>query len=235
MKKAIEITEMRISSNGQHLEFIIECPLDYQFTKFTIQVNDEDDEYSIAESLFYDEDRYITSTDNRFVGQVPVELFGVTEPAIYTIHLEAEHTDDVEHTDEETASEDAWNNNNSLKDSECNPYPQTIYADAYISDVSHAYDCLIDDIVAFDTSKCADSEVQDRVIRNYLILYAHQEALHLGYIDEATKWFRMIQQCFTGKCGGGKDRNGKYSGCGCGKSLPHYEMPKPHNDCGCRR
>lgn len=226
MKKAIEITEMRISPSGKFLEFIVECPLDYHFTKFTIQVNDEDDEYSIAESLFYDENGYITSTDNRFVGQVPVELFGVTEPAIYTIHLEADHVQS-----EDTADDTQFESDHACHD----VAPQTIYADAYISDVSHAYDCLIDDIVAFDTSKCADSEVQDRVIRNYLILYAHQEALHLGYIDEATKWFRMIQQCFTGKCGGGKDRNGKYSGCGCGKSLPHYEMPKPHNDCGCRR
>lgn len=223
MKKAIEIEELRISSNGEHLEFIINCPADYRFTEFTIQVGDEDDKYSVADSLFYEhvENKEgndtvvpVENEDNRFIGQIPVSLFGVSGPAIYKIYLEAKHRSDcVEHSAES-----------------CDKPDETIYAKAYISDVSHVYQCLVDDILSLD-AKCTDTEAQDRVIRNYLILYAHQEALRLGHIDEATKWFYMMDNCFSGKCGCGHKRNINL-GCGC-RHEPKGR-PAPSN-CGCRR
>lgn len=228
MKKAIEIEEMRISSNGEHLEFIINCPADYQFTEFTIQVGDDDDEYSIAESLFYDEEtgEYLGGEENRFIGQVPVNLFGVSEPEIYTIHLAAKYKLLEDNTEEELEIEE-----------ELNPCEETIekfiYADAMISDVSQAYYCLMDDILSLD-AKCSDKETQDRVIRNYLILYAHQEALRLGYIDEATKWFNMIANCFTGRCGKSKKRNVN-EGCGCKALYSNKPKPQPQFNCGCHR
>lgn len=215
MEKAITIEVLRISSNGQHLEFIISCPSDYQFTEFTVQIDGRGDKYSIAKSLFYDETTgdYIVNPDNKFIGQVPVELFDVTGPEIYHIYIKAEHQ---LHADPEGVEK-------------CEKAPDVIESESWISDVSQVYYCLMDDILAFDT-KCADKDIQDRVIRNYLILCAHEEALKLGLLDEAKKWFQMMENCFTGRCKHSIDRNNN-SGCGCG-SVRH-EHHHHHSGCGC--
>ena len=61
IKKEIEISVLRVSPTGKYIEFVINCPLDYKFSKFTIQVYGKDQVYSIAENLFYNEqNEYIT-------------------------------------------------------------------------------------------------------------------------------------------------------------------------------
>lgn len=309
MNKAIEIEEMRISSDGKNLEFIINAPGDYQFSKFIIEVDNTP--YSIGNSLFFDKDQnYIKHEDNRFTGRVPVSLFGVSGPAIYKICLKADHVEDCvfpigydpeiysltdgivynqyrfkEVNPEEskplegyhckifeygsqhqvtffygeevlpttfqkrltfnqsdiTTSEDLItcsviydvNNSEIVKGIYETDPDNYLIADAYISDVSHAYHCLMDDILSLQ-AKCADKEIQDRVIRNYLMLYAHQEALRLGYIDEATKWFNLIDNCFTGICKKSKSRDVRVD-CGC-KSTSQTRKPiEHHTNCGCRK
>ena len=94
----------------------------------------------------------------------------------------------------------------------------------HISDVSKAFDCLIDDIYAYDST--GNSDIQDRVIRNYLILYGHQQALiREDYHDESVKLFNLLNNCFK-KCSGDRNDKGSISsGCGC------YQVYK---DCGCK-
>jgi len=55
MAKAIEIELLRVSANGQNIEFIINCPYDYKFTTFEIEVVSKKETFSIAETLFYDD------------------------------------------------------------------------------------------------------------------------------------------------------------------------------------
>ena len=187
IKKEIEISVLRVSSTGKYIEFVINCPIDYKFSKFTIQVYGKDQVYSIAESLFYNEqNEYITETDNIFSGQVDVKLLDVTEPSMYQIFLEAEHKSKEEHQ-ENYIDQEA---------STCEQPPETIKATAIISDVSNVYNCLMDDILSLN-AKCVDKTIQDRVIRNYLILYAHQQAMQLNLIDEAYRWFKIIRNCFS--------------------------------------
>lgn len=296
MNKAIEIEELRISSNGKHLEFIINCPADYRFTEFTIQVQGSKDVYSIADSLFYSNGQYIEENGNRFTGQVPVTLFGVNKPEIYQIRLEAEHVGNcslpVGYEDEsifEIKNGFVYNKNYGFVEAvgtpesfytyedgkfyygtdkeelptvmyeaftvnhngevlnlyesekvqavceevstECScgeSYSNIIQADALISDVSNVYRCLMDDVLSLQAA-CTDKDAQDRVIRNYLILYAHQEALRLGYIDDAVKWFKLLSNCF-GRCTNSNNRNNNIS-CGC-TPTPSISV---NNNCGCLR
>lgn len=203
-KKDIEIEELRVSSNGSAIEFAINCPGEYYFTEFIIYVGDK--QFSISDSLFKDEGGNYLIGQTRFVDAILLSELGVQEPSIFRIVLRAEKIEDVE------------------QECDCDDFPNSLEKEVYISDVSNVYHCLMDDIFALG-SQCLDEEVQNRVIRNYLMLYAHQEALHLKQIDEAKKWFSYIKNCFKSPCDNKKDRNGV--DCGC-----QNPAPKPSN-CGC--
>ena len=142
------------------------------------------------------------------MGQVPVSLLGATGPTIYHIYIEATHIAGCE----EVAIEGVT-------------HTEVISKSATVSDVSNVYKCLIDDIVALQAT-CADKSIQDRVIRNYLMLYAHQEALQLNYLDEGRKWFKYLQNCGNSCSSPDRDIN---VGCGCKDNV------SPVNDCGCRK
>lgn len=205
MAKAIEIELLRVSANGQNIEFIINCPYDYKFTTFEIEVVSKKETFSIAETLFYDDqNNYITEGNDpqtRFLGTVPISSLGVNTPEIYKIHIEADHNASI-HTNTETPSESSLY--------PCG-VPETITHTSYISDVSNVYECLAKDIDKLG-SKCIDNDILDKVIRNYLILYAHQEAMNLDYIDEAEHWFNLTKNCFN-SC---KSNNcGEPCNCGC--------------------
>lgn len=321
MNKAIEIEEMRISSNGSHFEFTINCPSEYYFSDFIV-TNEDGDSYSLNE-VFLDEDgEYITDTGNRFSNHnVSVEDLGMNRPGVYRAKLVAKlieqqgacnmpegyedteifeigeddiiydkrfgfpviigveplsnyRWDEVNKTVEmydpvnnmwvgytegweiyfyvgytnpldEESKINVYNVNDVFDENylrficepaedsnPCEKYPEELIKEIIISDVSHIYNCLSDDILALD-AKCVDKESQDRVIRNYMILYAHQEAMKLGLYDEAVKWFHMMDNCFTGRCKGFDKRNGS-TDCGCGTSKP-VERPCPPKPCGCKR
>lgn len=207
-KKNIEIEELRVSSDGSAIEFAFNCPSEYYFTEFIIEVVKSDKQFSLADALFKDESgNYLIGT-TRFADAVLLSDLGVTEPSIFKITIRAERKEDF------------------TQECDCGDFPETLEKEAYISDVSNVYKCLIDDIIALD-SRCLDGDVQDRVIRNYLMLYAHQEALKLKLIDEAEKWFSYIKTCFN-NCGQ-HDRNG--ADCGCSQKI---SAPAPSN-CGCGR
>lgn len=191
-KLRIEIEEMRISSDGQFLEFIFNCPDGYKFDTFLLQVVGTTDVYDLSEAVF-------TEDLIRVIGSIPVAFFKVTKPEIYEIKLAAKNVVDEDDVLEETI---------------------------FISDVKDVYDCLMRDIKALD-AKCMDEEIQNRVIRNYLILYAHQEALHHQEVKEAVRWFNMMKNCFSGLC----ESPHEGPDCGCG----HHRAPIEHNNCGCKK
>ena len=235
MKKAIEITVLRVSSNGKYIEFIMNCPKDYYFTDFRINVLGKDDDiYSLKESLFLateeDDDKIWSEIDelwyhNRhyYVGQFKVEDIGVTVPEIYKVELTAYHNPEIQE-DEDLDP--------------CDAHPKVLTAEAYISDVSKAYYCLSQDILSAAGSDgqglCGNDEVMDRVIRNYLILYAHQEAMHLHYLDDARKYFTLLQRCFS-VCGGEPQFMGgscKLCNGGSLTEFVRFDTYKPIS-CGC--
>jgi hypothetical protein len=109
----------------------------------------------------------------------------------------------------------------------CITYPTEIHTTAYISDVSNVYNCLMKDIVAMGEDLCGNSESLDRLIRNYLILYAHQEALKLRELADAKKYSTLLQSCFT-TCGSGDNT------CHVCNTCSQYPTYKPSN-CGCKK
>ena len=239
MKKAIEVSVLRVSSNGKYIEFIINCPKDYYFTDFIVGVYGGDDKYSLKDCLFEaqlgDQDAIYDSTDRvyyhnkqEYSGQFKLEDIDVFVPEMFEIHLEAHHNSEC--------PGDTTDPDNPFKDEhkdECIINTDPITVDAYISDVSQVYSCLMDDILKIGTDLCTNEKVQDELIRNYLILYAHREAMNMKEPQEAKKYFTLLQNCFNGKCGN------KHKGCSVcgGKDASKYiiqETYKPSN-CGCRR
>ena len=218
MKKAIEISVLRVSSNGKYIEFIINCPKDYFFTDFVVNVYGGDDKYSLKDCLFlvpedYEgEDPTVEGEDGNlywdkhyYSGQFKLEDIDVTKPEMFEIQLEAEHNPNCDEQEPH--------------------YKGTLEETVYISDVSNVYSCLMNDILSLGAELCNNTEVQDRVIRNYLILYAHQEAMKLRELQEAKKYFSLLTKCFT-NC------NKTYNRCSaCGND--NYSTYKPSN-CGCK-
>jgi len=92
----------------------------------------------------------------------------------------------------------------------------------------------MNDILASGEGLCNDSEVMDKVIRNYLILYAHQEAMHMRELKEARKYFTLLNNCF--KACGGKTMTGTCNLCNGGTLVEsrRFDTYKPSN-CGCGR
>lgn len=229
MIKAIEISVLRVSSNGKHIEFIINCPDCYYFTDFTIQAVDSEDVYSLKDCLFkcdetaedaiLNEDGNYYHNKQAYNGRFEVSDLGQNKPNIYEVKLIASPNT----VDEECVGC-------------CSEYP--LEDTAYISDVSNVYDCLFDDILAMRDSGecgCVNDDKMDRVIRNYLILYAHQESLHLKRLDEAKRYFRMMQNCFNGCSATSKRMITSCTTCNGGTLIEsvRYDNNKP--SCGCKR
>lgn len=234
MKKAIEISVLRVSSNGKYIEFIINCPRDYYFTDFVINVYGHDDKYSLKESLFVadpeDEDAILNEYDELYYhnkhyysGQFKVEDINVDRPEMYEVKLEAFHN--------ELADSDL---EDEMEVDECWTPPVSITSYAVISDVSKVYSCLMHDILNMGNGKdiCVDSKASDELIRNYLILYAHQEAMKLRELQDAKKYFDMLNKCFT-LCG---EHKTPCSVCSGGTLLDpsRFNTYKP-SSCGCGR
>ena len=225
MIKAITIDLLKVAPNGKSIEYMIECPQNYQFDKFniTVRLYDtdtkewEEKEYSIIDSVLeYVEEYELDAT--KLTGAIALDAFDIFDSgivnAMYKIELRAYDT--------------------RLIDTDC---PDYLEADAWISDVSDAYKCMMEDIMNLlgsDSNPC-DSSSYDDLIRKYFILYAHLEAMRQKNIDEASIYFKLLNKCF-GNCGSHRSRCGKsLTGCGCGRtSNSTYSSKKSSSSsCGC--
>lgn len=226
MAKAITIDLLKVSPNGKSIEYMISCPRHYQFDKFnvTIRIYNPDTKkweetvYSIIDSILEYVCKYELDPNN-LTGAIDLHSFDVFENgivnAMYKIELRAY--------------------DKRLIDTDC---PDFIEADAWISDVSNAYKCMMDDIMGLlDGCNCngggqnCDSGSYDDLIRKYFIVYAHLEAMRYKLIDEASLYFQLLNKCF-GKCGAQRNTCGKkVSACGCGSGTTTvYKRISP---CGC--
>lgn len=240
MKKAIEISVLRVSSNGKYIEFIINCPKDYFFTDFTVNVLGSTDKYSLKNSLFLVPEGYVGEgtvewpedsgiiywNKQYYSGQFKVEDLGVKVPEIYEIHLEAAHNDNFEDDEEQHPSD--------YIEPECIKPQEVLETTAYISDVSKAYTCLMNDILSMGNGEkiCEDADATDNLIRNYLILYAHQEAMHMHELEEARKYFTFLNKCFS-NCGTSKTMNGYCHLCNGGVIAESVRFNTYKPSCGC--
>lgn len=220
MAKAITIDLLKVSPNGKAIEYMINCPYHYRFDKFNVTVRIynsttkewEETTYSVIDTILDYVEEY-EFDPRRLTGAMALESFDVFENgivnAMYKIELRA--------YDER------------LIDTDC---PDFIEADAWISDVSQAYKCMMDDIMTLldDSNGTCNSSSYDDLIRKYFVLYAHLESMRYKNIDEASVYFQLLNKCF-GKCGQQRNVCGKSTGknCGCGNTVAYKRV----SSCGC--
>lgn len=77
----------------------------------------------------------------------------------------------------------------------------------YLSDAYYVYRELLDELLSEE--KCLN--IDDSLIKKYLILYGHQQALQAGDLEVAKELFLLMNKGFS-KCG---NANVKSVNCGC--------------------
>lgn len=70
---------------------------------------------------------------------------------------------------------------------------EELQADAYVSDVTFVYDCMLEHLIC-DMNNCCSS-IPDDVIRMYLLLYGHTTAMQLDRLDQAKYFYGKLLSC----------------------------------------
>jgi len=253
--KYISISLFRVSADGQFLDVVIDCPRGYQFTKFTLTANyrengeDFEDRFDIGDSTFKElaevtddgDFKYRFSLKTHWVMRIGIpDQLGISVPAIYTGNFEATHVTlghkSNSFIDDTIDPEDNWNPDKEGEEIAVHHIMHhmdggdVISDSAVCSDVSNVYNHILDGVINV-TGPC--DKVSDDIIRIYLILYAHQEAMRLGHFSDALLYFNMINSNFN-RCGNFV-RSGSGPSCGCqGSGIVKISSHKSGGaSCGC--
>lgn len=264
MQKFITISLFKVSPDGQFLELIADCPKGYQFYSFMLtahyKMNGQEIEncFDIGDKLFKEmvgirtndegneEFVYKYSNHTHWVIRIPIKKqLNIEVPAIYTATFKARQVrldedpsildwvnNDVDEAGigEEDEITDSYMNSRTYQPKELEP------AVAICSDVSNIYKLLMDELINQKDGNC--SGISDTAIRNYLIMYAHQEALRLGHLTDAFLYFDMINNNFS-KCGTFNrscNNSGGQSSCGCSSRIQVKKScgsSSSSSSCGC--
>lgn len=208
--KFITISLFRVRpGDSTKLDMIFSCFTGYYFTSLILDicylVNGEfvNQQYDLSPAIFKvptQGEQYQT----RYAISLPLDKLEIYQstiyPAIYTgTFTIARYDQNVEAITEE--------NNQDV---------------AVCSDVNYAYHCMLKDLLEMqDLSSCNQCvEVSDELIRKYLILYGHYQALNCGDGEFAKTFFKIINNCFGNcpstpiNCGCASKR---VTSCNCGK------------------
>lgn len=174
--KAISVSLYRVSSDSFYLDLIIDCPEEYYFSSFMLEMKElvggkfTSKKYDLTQACFPNTTKDIT----HFNFRIPIEVLQsdmgtFPNPAIYVATLEAANKED-----------------------ETDVLTDTLVS----SDVNFAYRCMLDDIL--NPTRC--EPVSDEVIRKYLLLYGHQAAMAVEDFETAEAYYKLINNCFS-RCG----------------------------------
>lgn len=236
--------------NGQEIENCFDIG-DKLFKEMVgIRTNDEGKEEFV----------YKYSNHTHWVIRIPIkEQLNIEVPAIYTATFKARQVsrdkgpsildwvkNDVDGVEivEEDYKRESWKGDSFEEDEIIDSYmnsrtyqPQELEpAVAICSDVSNIYKLLMDELINQKEGDC--SGISDTAIRNYLIMYAHQEALRLGHLTDAFLYFDMINNNFS-KCGTFNrscNNSGGQSSCGCSSRIQVKKSggsSSSSSSCGC--
>lgn len=261
MNPTIYIDLFRVSADGKFLEAVFDCPYGYQFTKFLVTANyrtanasgsmvQNEEVFDIGDGIFNELDevkndgtyKYRLSRKTHWVVRIPIEEeLDIHVPAIYTGVLSAQQVKRISphHIWEEEDHVDDWNPRVIGEEDLVHEIMHEVAgstnlpdATAICSDVSNVYNNILDEVIN-STGVC--DKVSDQAIRNYLILFAHQEALRLGHKEDAILYFNMINNNFN-RCGTFA-RQGSGPKCGCqsnaGASVSRPSVSSRGASCGC--
>ena len=137
--KHIEIALFRVSSDSRYLDIIFDCPEEYYFNTFLLEVRYLD---KVMKSQFFDlsatlfnvdaEDLSNTINKKHWVVRIPLNMLGMFGPAIYKGTIKAQILPE--------AAE--------LSESDCPPAPDTLVDHMVCSDVNYAYRCMLQDLLS---------------------------------------------------------------------------------------
>lgn len=186
--KAIEVSLAKIDYNlgKPYLYVDASCPYGYYLTAFYITVYQVDATGQWTEK-YYDIINAIQQDETPVVDlrmTMPISILEDIEgPAIYKIKLVAD-------PDLDLINEDA-----------------VIDDKLFLSDVYGIYRQLLNGLLNSD--HC--NPLSDDLVKQYLMLYGHQQALHDGDLDVAKELFKLLHKGFS-KCG---NVNKPSINCGC--------------------
>lgn len=196
--KAISISLFRISdghetiegANKKAIDLMVDCPKDYVFTKCVLVVKQSEDSqqvFDLSSALFDEESR-----SDHWNIVIPLVYLGIEGNAIYEITM---HADEL------------------AKDEEGNitgiQHGEGLNASMLTSDIEGSFNCMMSHILNSD--KCG--ALSDDVIRNYLILFAHQNAIRENNLELAWEYFKLLDNCYN-KCNTSEHFPGHTCNCG---------------------
>lgn len=176
----IQINLLRITPDSKYLEFSVECPINYTFTKLYIK------KYSSTTILpTVDASNLFTTNPNSTTQVMRINVDAIGGIGMFQVTFGLTGTEVVDDTI------------------------------AICSDVNNVYAFLMDSILNMQVN-CMSEDDYQLLIKNYLFLYAHLEAMRLERFDEAGLYYDILINNFT-NCGNDSRSLGTrvISNCGC--------------------
>lgn len=196
------INLIRVSPDSKYLDINVETQQDYRLSSLIItRFNGFSWEHSV------DASEYIPDTTNPIL-RLDTSIFGGT--GLFKIEMMVKWVGEDEEPYDECGN--------------CQQSKEV--TSAYASDVSMVYKYLVTKLISMN---CNCYKLDEDLERNFMFLYAHQEAMQMGRISEAVKFYSALYKNFN-KCGPKPgDRIGTACVCQTRPVQPvHYK-----NNCGC--
>lgn len=181
----ITINLLRISPDSKYLEFSVECPTNYKFNKLFIKkydaipVNSTDD-------LWRDVSHLLQRTSTK-------EIMRISTEALSGFQIEPDIDGNLASTLFYVQFGVEW-----IEPTPGNPtLPVPTIPDVVgvTSDVNKVYILLKDYLLNLD-ARCITTNDYQTLIRNYMFLYAHLEAMRLERFDDAEMFYDIIKKQF---------------------------------------
>lgn len=203
--KSINISLFRVSADSKYLDIMFELPGMYKLTNMTVRIYQYtgcDKDYQISEfepnieNLDQSDFTIRLSLNENQPDGLEIKPF---TPIICQLELNAKVIKEYE---------------DSL---DCDDLTE-IQAFALASDVNFVFDDLMNDVLTM--GDCG--EPSSDLMRNYMILFAHQEAMRLSKIEEAKKYYKILAKKFNSCCNNNKSYSNSSIGCGCTATKSLY-------------
>jgi len=181
----IQINLLRISPDSKYLEFSVECPTNYLFNKLFIKkydaipINSTDD-------LWRDVSHLLQRTSTK-------EIMRISTEALSGFQIEPGVDGNLASTLFYVQFGVEW-----IEPTPGNPtLPVPLIPDVIgvTSDVNKVYILLKDYLLNLD-ARCITTNDYQTLIRNYMFLYAHLEAMRLERFDDAEMFYDIIKKQF---------------------------------------
>ena len=167
----IEIALLRVSPDSEYLEMSINCPASYIFN--TMYITKYDVVAKAWETIVHDASSLLPTTGNQAVLRIAMSAFG-TDVTMYKVVYGAAPVSGSGLTELLTMT-------------------------GLCSNINFVYANLLDLVLSF-TNCCISPTQYDNLDRNYMILYAHIEAMRLGRETDAIFFYNIIWNLFV-NCG----------------------------------